>query len=188
MARDVSTEQSRALTEALMLYREDNLFATLVQDQGATKATEALLASATELFRWLTGPVRFLFIIGPVCRQSDGSVTGRTIGGFPMQLHDDEQITLSVAVTDAKGQPIADDPTIDTDNVSWVFDNDQVATLQVSADGRSALVVAGLPGSGTGTVSLGELSATFAVDVVVGDAALVSISEGQPEKQPTATA
>lgn len=102
-----------------------------------------------------------------------------------MQLHDDEQITLTVAVTDAKGVPIADDPLNTADNLTWAFDNGEVATLQISDDTRSATVVAGLPGSGTGTVTLGELSATFAVDVVPGDAALVSISEGTPEKQPT---
>lgn len=186
MARDVSAEHDRALMEVLALYREDELFSKLAQDQGAVEATRLMLDSATALFRWLIGPVHFEFTIGPVRRQSDGSPTGRTIGGFPMQLHDDEQITLSVAVTDAKGAPIADDPLNSADNLVWSFDTESVATLQVSDDTRSATVVAGLPGSGTGTVTLGDLSATFAVDVVPGNAALISISEGTPEKQPPA--
>lgn len=100
-----------------------------------------------------------------------------------MQLHDDEQVTLSVAVSDAKNVNLPDDASTDTDNLNWTVDDEGVATLQVSADSRSCTVVAGQPGSTVVTVTLGDLSATEAVDVVPGNAALITISEGTPTKQ-----
>lgn len=100
-----------------------------------------------------------------------------------MQLHDDEQVTLSVAVADAKGANIPDDATREDDNLSWTIDNTSVATLEVSADTRTCTVVAGQPGSAVVTISLGDLSATEAIDVVAGSAALITISEGTPTKQ-----
>lgn len=100
-----------------------------------------------------------------------------------MQLHDDEKVTLSVTVADAKGASIPDDSSITTDDLSWTVDNETVATLQVSADTRTCTVVAGLPGSAVVTISVGELSATEAIDVVAGNAALITITEGTPEKQ-----
>lgn len=182
MARDISAERSHALKEALDLYRGD-AFNGALDREGSKVATTALLETATDIYRWLTGPVSFMIIIGPVLSQDDGQPTGRTIEGFPMQLHDSEKIDLNVTVADAKGVAIADDPSIDTDNLVWSFSDPNVATLTVSADTRTCTVIAGLPGSGTGTVTLGDLSATFAVDVVPGAAALVSIAEGTPVPQ-----
>lgn len=100
-----------------------------------------------------------------------------------MQLHDDEQVTLSVSVSDAKNVNIPDDTSTDTDNLDWTVDDESVATLQISSDTRSCTVVAGQPGSTVVTVTLGDLSATEAVDVVAGSAALITISEGTPTKQ-----
>jgi len=100
-----------------------------------------------------------------------------------MQLHDDEQVTLSVAVADAKGAAISDDPSRTDDDLQWSVADENVATLQVSSDTRSCTVVAGMPGSTVVTVTLGDLQATEAVDVVAGDAALLTFSEGTPEKQ-----
>lgn len=181
MPRDLSAERNRALEEALSLYRGE-AFNGALDREGSRVATEALLDTATTIFRWLTGPVSFTIRIGEVFKQ-DGSTTGRTIGGSPMQLHDDEQVTLSVAVADAKGAAIADDPSRTDDNLEWTVDDENVATLQVSADTRACTVVAGQPGSTVVTVKLGDLTATEAVDVVPGDAALITISEGTPEKQ-----
>ena len=100
-----------------------------------------------------------------------------------MQLHDDEQVTLSVAVADAKGAAISDDASRTDDDLQWTVADENVATLQVSADTRACTVVAGTPGSTVVTIKLGDLEATEAIDVVAGDAALITISEGTPEKQ-----
>lgn len=104
-----------------------------------------------------------------------------------MQLHDDEQVTLSVSVADAKGAAISDDPSTTTDDLQWSVADQGVATLQVSADTRSCTVVAGTVGSTVVTIQLGSLSATEAIDVVPGSAALITISEGTPEPQSSAT-
>src|SRR6478752_3119577 len=107
MPRDLSAERNRALEESLSLYRGE-AFNGALEREGSEVATKALLDTATTIFRWLTGPVSFTIRIGEVYKQN-GSSTGRTIGGSPMQLHDDEQVTLSVAVSDAKGAAISDD-------------------------------------------------------------------------------
>jgi hypothetical protein len=181
MARDLSAERDRALREALTLYQGE-AFNGALEREGSVVATEALLDTATTIFRWLTGPVSFTIRIGEVYKQ-DGSPTGRTIGGSPMQLHDDEQVTLSVAVADAKGAAIADDPSRTDDDLQWTVADENVATLQVSSDTRACTVVAGQPGSTVVTIKLGDLEATEAIDVVAGDAALITISEGTPTKQ-----
>ena len=100
-----------------------------------------------------------------------------------MQLHDDEKVDLSVAVASAKGSPISDDPATTTDDLTWSTDDDTVASLEISADTRTCTVRAGVVGSTVVAVAFGELVATLAVDVVPGDAALVTISEGTPTKQ-----
>lgn len=142
-------------------------------------------STATVLFNWLSGPVAMLLTIGPVFDQVTGLLTGKTVGGPVAQLRDSEQFTLSVDVADAKGASISDQPGID-DDVQWTIDNSDVASLQVSDDSRQCTVVAGTVGSGVLTVTLGELFATLAVDVIPGDAAKLTINEGAIEPQPTA--
>jgi hypothetical protein len=181
MPRDLSAERDRALREALTLYNGE-AFSGALEREGSEVATKALLDTATTIFRWLTGPVSFTIRIGEVYKQN-GSSTGRTIGGSPMQLHDDEQVTLSVAVADAKGAAIADDASRTDDDLQWTVADENVATLQVSSDTRTCTVVAGTPGSTVVTIKLGDLEATEAIDVVPGDAALITISEGTPVKQ-----
>jgi len=100
------------------------------------------------------------------------------------QLRDTEQFTLSVDVSDAKGAPIPDQAGSD-DNVGWSVDDGDVATLQVSEDSRQCTVVAGNVGSAVVTVTLGDLSATLAVDVIPGTAARLVINEGSIEPQPS---
>lgn len=102
-----------------------------------------------------------------------------------VQIHDDEQFTLSAQATDAKGFA-----TTDT-NLAWSVDNTAVISLQVAADNQSVTVVAGTPGSAVVTLtdSTGTINpATLAVDVVPAGAATITLTEGPVTKQPVATA
>lgn len=137
----------------------------------------AVRRSAQVLFGWLSGPVAIRLTIGPVFDQLTGLPTGTTVGGPVAQLRDTEQFTLSVDVADAKGASVSDQPGID-DDVRWDVDNTDVASLQVSDNTRECTVVAGNVGSAVVTVSLGDLFATLAVDVIPGAAAKLTINEG----------
>jgi len=137
-------------------------------------------ATAQALFAWLVGPAFLVVTPGTVVSQATGQPTGTpTPTGGTMQLHDNEQVTLTVAEADAKGVALQD-------TLTWTVDQATVATLQVSADTQSALLVAGLPGSAVVTVTDGALSATLAVDVVPGGVATITVTPGTPEPQPTA--
>jgi hypothetical protein len=101
-----------------------------------------------------------------------------------MQLMDTQQVTLSVAETDSKGQPVTGDA------LTWTVDNAAAITLTPSADGYSCLCVAGTDGIATVTVSDGSatppLTATDVLTVVSSAATGLVISEGTAEAQPTA--
>lgn len=88
-----------------------------------------------------------------------------------MQIHDNEQFTLAAVAADAKGFAVAD-------ALTWTVDDSTVASLIVADDGQSVTVVAGNPGSAIVTVTDGTLTATEAVDVVAGDVALITLTEG----------
>jgi hypothetical protein len=150
--------------------------------KGGDSADSSVRRTASVLFNWLTGPVALLLKIGPVVDQITGRPGKPTAGGSMTQLRDTEQFTLSVDVTDAKGASISDQEGAG-DDVTWTVDNGDVATLQVSGDSRSCTVVAGTVGSAVVTVGLGELFATLAIDVIPGDAAVLTISEGPVEPQ-----
>lgn len=92
------------------------------------------------------------------------------------QLHDDEQVDVSVRAVDAKGFEV------DVD-LSATVEDTTVATVQELEDGRTFRVIAGNPGSTIVHVTTGELEATLAVDVVPGDVALVQLTVGDPVKQ-----
>lgn len=136
--------------------------------------THDVLPSADKYAAWVAKrtPVRMQVTAGDVTEQEERK---------PMQIHDNEQFTLSVTESDAKGFPVID-------NVEWTVDNADVVSLVVADDKQSCLVVAGNPGSAVVTITDGTLSATEAVDVVAGTAALISISEGAVETQPEAPA
>lgn len=102
--------------------------------------------------------------------------------GGAVQLHDDEQFTLSVQPEDSKGFPVSGD------QITYAADDGTVVSLQPADDGLSCLVVAGNPGSAVITISDGTVSATEAVDVVAGDVATFQVTEGTPEKQAPAPA
>lgn len=176
MIRDVTHERELAIGLAVSLYQQGW--------DGMSSPNDKLIETANRVFYYLTGPVAFTFTFGPVLDQNTGESTGRTIGGTPMQLHDNEQVDLTVTVSDIKGAAISDDPGSTADDLSWTIDDTSVASLTVSADTRTCTVVAGLPGSSVGTVTLGDLSATFAVDVIPSGAVAININEGTPVPQP----
>lgn len=189
MARDVSQERELALNAALRLY-EDEAFAELaITSNGPGGATAAVLHTATALFRWLTGGVGFTITHGVVIDQTTHQPTGTITGGTHMQLRDNEQVDLTVTVASAKGNVIGDDPSTEADNLVWTAEGAEgVLTLEVSEDTRTATVLAQDTGSAVVRVELSgtDLFATVAVDVVPGEAALVTIAEGTPIKQPEA--
>lgn len=170
-----------AMSQALDLHTQG--WSDLVQGGNPGAADAALRATARTIYGWYTGPVALYLTIGTVTQQGTGQPTGTVLKGTPMQLHDDEQVDLTVAVASAKGSPVPDDPTTTGDDLTWTVDDDVVATLAISDDTRTCTVRAGVTGSTVVTVSLGELSATLAVDVIPGDAAVITISEGTPTKQ-----
>jgi len=146
-------------------------------------ADAALRATATTIYDWYVGPVAIYVTIGTVVNQTTGQPTGTILKGTPMQLHDDENVDLSVLVASAKGSPIADDPSTTGDDLTWEVDDSTVASLVVSDDTRTCTVRSGVVGSTVLTIGVGSASATLAVDVVAGDAATITINEGTPYKQ-----
>lgn len=139
---------------------------------------------AGRMYDWLTTPAPTAHLIltaGPITRQGGMQLQSENKEQDTVQIHDDEQFSLTVTATDAKGFPTTDP------NLSWSVDNADVVSLVVSADKQSALVVAGVPGSAVVTLTDGNLTVTEAVDVVPGGVALITLSEGVVEKQQAAT-
>lgn len=104
--------------------------------------------------------------------------TTYTTPGGAVQLHDDEQVTITLVPKDAKGAVVTDD------NVTYTPADPTVISCQPA--GMSCLMVAGVPGSTTVDISDGVIHFTWAVDVVPGDVATFQVQEGAPEKQPAA--
>jgi len=169
-----------AMVQALALHHAG--WPELIAD-GTEDADAALRATATTIYDWYVGPVAIYVTIGTVVNQTTGQPTGTILKGTPMQLHDDENVDLSVLVASAKGSPIADDPSTTGDDLTWEVDDSTVASLVVSDDTRTCTVRSGVVGSTVLTIGVGSASATLAVDVVAGDAATITINEGTPYKQ-----
>lgn len=183
---DYSGDRERALKAALELY-ENGLFYDLAQADGennVTAANKALRSTASAIFTWLIGPAIMFLTVGPVVSQDTGLPVANPLGGNPMQLRDNEQVDLTVTLASARGNVIGDQPGTEDDLV-WTVSGDQgVVTLDVSADTRTATVKAtGTLGSTIVRVEIGELFATEAFDVVAGDAALITITAGEPTEQ-----
>ncbi len=99
--------------------------------------------------------------------------------GIPVQLHDNEQVVLTISETDAKGVPVT------ADTLTWSTSDPTIATVTVDPTTTySATIVAGTVGSAVITVSDGTLSATEAIDVIPGPVAAITIGEGVPVPQP----
>lgn len=168
---DLSTERGHALDAAVDV-------AT-----GLELNHSDILPLATKFYGWLVGPASMSLSFGPIVEQGTEEPTGRN-GSAMTQLRDSQKFTVSLTAQDAKGAEVLDDASTTADDATWTSSNEEVATVEVDADNpRSATVIAGMPGSATLTVAIGEISATLAVDVVPGDIALVSITEGPIEEQ-----
>lgn len=104
---------------------------------------------------------------------SIGPVT--TQGATGMQIHDNEQFDLTLAGVDSKGVATPDTftATSSDETVCTVTDSD--------ADGKTFTVIAGQPGSAVITIAEadgGPVTVTEAVDVVAGDLATITVTEG----------
>jgi hypothetical protein len=143
-------------------------------------ARAELLDTADALLAWVNGVATMTVRVGAVVDQTTRQATGTAPQGDLMQLHDNEQVDVSVSTKDAKGFETPDE-------IAWSVDNGDVVSLVGTDDGTSKTVtiVAGVPGSAVVTVTDGVLSATLAVDVVPGGTATIGITEGTPVEQPT---
>lgn len=105
------------------------------------------------------------------------------------QMTDSQQVTVTTAFTDKKGNPAAL-PT-GTPAPTWLVDNSAVLALTPAADGLSCLVAAVGPlGSATVSVKVNDASGaslasgSLAVTIVGGALVNVVLTPGTPSEQP----
>jgi hypothetical protein len=141
---------------------------------------------AQTFYRWLEGPAVMFLAIDPTTFDQaapEGPGTPTIRRGINVQLNDLQQVTLSVAEQDSKGQPVAD-------ALDWSVDNGAVIAITPSADTQSCLCVAGVDGTAVVTVTDNSvnppLTASDSITVVSSAATSLVISEGTPEDQPPA--
>lgn len=135
--------------------------------------------AADEYFEWLTRriPATISLAVGEVEKQPQQEEQN------PMQIHDDEQFSVTLTVKDAKGAQITGD------QITVTVDNSDVVSAEALSDGSGYNLVAGNPGSAVVTFNAGtddnghEVVVTEAVDVVPGNVATVQITEGTVSKQ-----
>lgn len=181
----------RELSQAeLRLVAMEHAVALHAEDFDAHHDRDALLGTANMITRWLAyGPTFPTIIFAPVRDQVTGEATGNTFGGPMSQLHTDEKITGTIRALDSRGFEVPDDPATESDNVTWTLQagGEDVVTLEVSGDSRSATLVAVAPGSTVLTADIqtpeGSRVVTQAVDVIPGDVASLEIVMGTPSKQ-----
>jgi hypothetical protein len=144
------------------------------RDSEVPMTIDRIVAVADQIYRLLTVPVpdpptSIRITVGTPTVQGEGN---------SVQLHDNEQVVLTVSETDAKGVPVS------SDTLSWTSADETIAKVNVDANTTyTATIVAGTVGSTTITVSDGNLSATEAIDVIPGPAAAITIGEGTPVPQ-----
>ena len=159
---------------------------TVVPEGGGFPADKGsdVTCVATLYYRWLEGPAVLFMTVDPTtfdqaAPEGPGTPTNRK--GNTVQLTDLQQVTLSVAEQDSKGQPVSD-------TLTWSVDQDSVISLVPSADTQSCLCVAGVDGTAVVTVTdntvTPPLTATDTLTVVSSAATSLVISEGTPEDQP----
>jgi len=153
-----------------------------------TAQASDITGAATVFYRWLEGPAIIVLTHDSLTYSQadpDGPGTPTTMKGNTVQLTDTQQVTLTVAEQDSKGQPVTGD------NLTWTVDNATAAAITPSADGLSCLVVAGTDGIATVTVTdatvTPPVTSTDVITVVSSAATGLVITEGTPEAQPAAT-
>ena len=141
---------------------------------------------ATIYYQGLEGPAFLLTTVDPTTFDQaapEGPGTPTVRKGTAVQLNDLQQVTLSIAEVDSKGQPVSD-------QLAWSVDNGAVIALTPSADTQSCLCVAGTDGTAVVTVTDNSvnppLTASDTITVVSSAATSLVISEGAPEDQPPA--
>lgn len=173
-------DQSENRRHALDLAAELSMRGSLAADE--------VIPLATAFWRWLVGPASLTMTLGPIKVQGTEEETGRN-ATVMTQIHDNEEFDIELAAADAKGANVPDDPANTSDDPTFVSSDPKVFTYAVDpANPRKATVVAGLPGSAVGTVTLGSVVATHAVDVVPAGVATVSLTEGTVREQAPPTA
>jgi hypothetical protein len=138
---------------------------------------------ATDFFGWLVGPASASLRFGPIVDQGTKAPTEK-FGAAMAQIHDDEEFDLTVDGADAKGVEVPDNPSDTTDDPTFVSSDPNVFAYRVDpANPRTGTVVAGLPGSAVGTVTIGSVTITHAVDVIPAGIATATLTEGTVRKQ-----
>ena len=160
--------------------------ATVVPEGGGFPASQGsdVTAVATLYYQWLEGPAVLFLTIDPTTFDQaapEGPGTPTVRKGSTVQLTDLQQVTLSVAEQDSKGQPVSD-------SLVWSVDQPAVISLVPSADTQSCLCVAGVDGTAVVTVTDNSvtppLTASDTLTVVSSAATSLVINEGTPEDQP----
>jgi len=102
------------------------------------------------------------------------------------QLHDSEQVTLSVEALDSEGNAAAATTAWSSsdDTIVAVTDNGDGTALAVASPGAAGLGTATITASVTDTSDGDVHDGTFDIEVVAGDAVTVNITAGTPEAKP----
>ena len=105
------------------------------------------------------------------------------------QLHDDEQVTLTVEALDAEGNPAAASTVFTSSDESIVslVDNGDGTAIATASPGAGGLGAATITATVTDTSDGDEHVGTFDIEVVAGDAVTVNITAGTPEPKVTPT-
>lgn len=159
------------------------------QEREPEDADRLMLATATKVWRWLSGPAYLVIIPGPVRDQDTGEIDGTNPRGSHMgQIKDGQEFDLEVFLASKAGNPVADQPG-DADNLVWEVDSGgEFVEVTVSDDTRKATIRATGPvGSAVVRVTVPdtepEMTGTYAVDVVPGPVATMEIRAGEPRDQ-----
>lgn len=136
-----------------------------------------LLTLARQVGDFLQGPVALTLRVGLVRNQATGAWSRNQPEGTRMQLHDDEQVTYTLAGKDAKGY--------DVPGEAFTAASSDESAATTSQDGDTFTVVAGAPGSAviTFTESNSGLFVTQSIDVIAGDITKIDVIAGEVTKQ-----
>lgn len=178
---DTTAERHLAATLASQLGREQ--YAIQIQKGDQAAADASVRATASSLYRWLTGPVAIRIHPGPVVDQDTGEVIHHHERGHhvatTLDLQDNQNDTLTIAETDSKGQPASD-------QIVWTVDNPSIVSITPSADTMSCALSALAVGTANVTAADANNSAVFDVEAVVvtaGPATTLTITAGTPTAQ-----